>query len=446
MLKSLFKNKNDELLKAAKDGNISTINSLLKKSILSSGKSAADIDCIDSEHNTPLMLAITNKHLDVVGVLLSKEATIKSVNNKGFNPLDLSVNKSKQYETNTKASAMDYDMEQIAELVVNKVENFGEDRSSAACEQYGQAFVNAARNGYDLVVHSLLEKGMDINCVYPPAQAGEYLTNSALTIACQKKRLGVINILLSTNNIEKIDVNYRRGDRNNALDLACFANSNDIVKRLLLTEKCRINEFNNSFSCSPLYIVCGNNNMELINLLLANGANPNIGDQHTKNTCLHLACYNGNLNLVKLLISNNSDFTIYNELGLTPKMVAERRNTLQSRECANYMNKVETLAKVGVLREAPAYRSWDPEDPDILADDPGNFKYVIDPRNGGIRDLRHVEGQLDVDSIEDLYQFMGFNEPYVEPAKGGSKRKSLRRRKGKTLRKKRKTKRRREKK
>lgn len=426
MLKSLslFKNKNDELLKAAKDGEISTINRLLKKSILPGGKSAADIDCIDSENNTPLMLAITNKHLDVVRVLLSKGATIKSVNNKGFNPLALSVNKSKQYETNTKASAMDPDMAEIAELVVEKVENFGEDTSAAACEQYGQAFVNAARNGYDVVVHSLLEKGMDINCVYPPETPGEYSTNSALTFACEKKRFGVINILLSEDNIDKIDVNYRRGDRSNALDLAVMANNNDIVKRLLLTGKCKIDEFNNAFSRSPLYIACSNNNMELINLLLENGANPNIGDQNTKDTCLHIACYNGNLNLVKLLISNNSDFTIYNELGLTPKMVAERRNTLQSRECANYMNKVETLAKVGVLREAPAYLSQDPD----------------------IRDPRHIEGQLDGDSIEDLYQFMGFNERYIDPTKGGSKRKSLRRRKGKTLRKKRKTKRRREKK
>ena len=76
------------LLVAAKNGDSEIIMMLLK--------SSADIECRDSDGNTPLMLASMNERLECVRLLASLGANIDACNKKGMSPLMVAIYKMKK--------------------------------------------------------------------------------------------------------------------------------------------------------------------------------------------------------------------------------------------------------------------------------------------------------------------------------------------------------------
>ncbi|KKP24554.1 MAG: Pfs, NACHT and Ankyrin domain protein [candidate division TM6 bacterium GW2011_GWF2_30_66] len=63
---------------------------------------------------------------------------------------------------------------------------------------------------------------------------------------------------------------------------------------------------------TPLHCACGNNNLELVTLLLANGAKESINkvDKLFGLTPLCCACCNNNLEIVTLLLANGAKESI----------------------------------------------------------------------------------------------------------------------------------------
>ena len=80
----------------------------------------------------------------------------------------------------------------------------------------------------------------------------------------------------------------------------------DLIVKYLIEESKDINKLGLKFT--PLYKAVLSMNMEVIELILRKGANPNISNENdSKNVPLHLACKKQNLKVIKLLIEHRAD-------------------------------------------------------------------------------------------------------------------------------------------
>jgi len=70
-----------------------------------------------------------------------------------------------------------------------------------------------------------------------------------------------------------------------------------------------------------LFIACENEYLEIVKLLIENGADINKSDNYGQ-TPLFIACQNGYLEIVKLLIENGADINKSNNNGKTPLFIA----------------------------------------------------------------------------------------------------------------------------
>ncbi len=94
--------------------------------------------------------------------------------------------------------------------------------------------------------------------------------------------------------------------------------------------------FLNEFGITPLILSCINQDIEIIQFLLDNGADVNlcsneIGrslNKHNKNTALMVACANGNIEIVKLLLSNGADINLTNTKDNTALKIASAQGNI----------------------------------------------------------------------------------------------------------------------
>ena len=109
------------------------------------------------------------------------------------------------------------------------------------------------------------------------------------------------------------DINQTWGDneiiQGNALIWSCFLDDFFLVE--ILIKYIDVNKVENLMLRSPLHFSSINGNIEIINLLLKNGANINIQDNNLE-TALHMACWKGKEDVVRLLIEKKIDINIKN--------------------------------------------------------------------------------------------------------------------------------------
>lgn len=86
---------------------------------------------------------------------------------------------------------------------------------------------------------------------------------------------------------------------------------NDIISKFLIDVIENLNEKSNCFYRYPLTHAVNYQKIDIIDLLLKNNANPNIG------CVLHEACKNQNLKIVKLLVENGADVNLIDNNGQT---------------------------------------------------------------------------------------------------------------------------------
>lgn len=177
------------------------------------------------------------------------------------------------------------------------------------------------------VARALVEAGADIN-----AQDND--GNTPLMYACMKAKEETVLWLLKAG----ADSRLQNNEGKTAVDMAAekgYSRALELMEADTLLQACKINQKRSvqailkrggidvneqDEECgTPLIYACQNNALEIVKMLLDNGANPNIGNQ--KNiTPLHFSAALGAVPIVNLLVKAGADVNCTDNNGITPLM------------------------------------------------------------------------------------------------------------------------------
>ena len=209
--------------------------------------------------------------------------------------------------------------------------------------QSKQVFIKAIQNGEIEKVRNLSKKSPDL--VNEKTEEGI----SVLLLAMYYRKDDIVNVLLSHKTkfdlfeaaaagrldffikkieTEKEEVNQFSVDGFTPLGLACFFGKKEMVKYALEKNANPNLSSRNDFKVAPLHSAVAANEIEIVKLLLKNGANVN-AQQMNGVTALHSAAHIGSLEIVKLLLKNGAEKNAKTSEGKTPLAFAEENGFLK---------------------------------------------------------------------------------------------------------------------
>ncbi|CAH0549306.1 unnamed protein product [Brassicogethes aeneus] len=306
---------------AAATGNVEIAKVLLSKK--------ADIDAQDINGNSPLMFAVSNNHtetakflinqgadvnlrdskdnatalhdaaltenVEIANVLLSKDADIDAQDINGKSPLIFAVSNN---HTET------------AKFLINK----GADVNLRGSKDNATALHDAAATGNVEIAKVLLSKDADID-------AQDINEFSPLMFAVNKNHTETAKFLIN----HGADVNLRSSKYNATALHDAAATGNVEIAKVLLSKKADIDaqDINGN---SPLMFAVNKNHTETAEFLINQGANVNLRGSKDKIMALHVAAATGNVEIVNVLVSNGADIDAQDINGKSPLIYAVRKN------------------------------------------------------------------------------------------------------------------------
>nr|XP_060633243.1 ankyrin repeat and sterile alpha motif domain-containing protein 1B isoform X6 [Anolis sagrei ordinatus] len=285
--------KDQELLEAARTGNVALVEKLLagrKGGLLGSGSGpiplsnllsiwrGPNINCTDTSGYTALHHAALNGHKDVVIKLLQYEASTNVADNKGYFPIHL-----------------------------------------------------AAWKGDVEIVKILIHHGPSHSRVNEQNNENE----TALHCAAQYGHSEVVAVLLD----ELTDPTIRNSKLETPLDLAALYGRLRVVKMI-------INAYPNLMSCNtrkhtPLHLAARNGHKSVVQVLLEAGMD--VSCQTEKGSALHEAALFGKVDVVRILLETGIDANIKDSLGRTVLDILKEHPSQQSLQIAALLQEyVET--------------------------------------------------------------------------------------------------------
>uniref|UniRef100_A0A8D2Q4Q7 Ankyrin repeat and sterile alpha motif domain containing 1B n=1 Tax=Varanus komodoensis TaxID=61221 RepID=A0A8D2Q4Q7_VARKO len=276
--------KDQELLEAARTGNVALVDKLLagrKGGLLGSGSGpiplsnllsiwrGPNINCTDSSGYTALHHAALNGHKDVVIKLLQYEASTNVADNKGYFPIHL-----------------------------------------------------AAWKGDVEIVKILIHHGPSHSRVNEQNNENE----TALHCAAQYGHSEVVAVLLE----ELTDPTIRNNKLETPLDLAALYGRLQVVKMI-------INAYPNLMSCNtrkhtPLHLAARNGHKAVVQVLLEAGMD--VSCQTEKGSALHEAALFGKVDVVRILLETGIDANIKDNIGRTVLDILKEHPSQQSLQIA----------------------------------------------------------------------------------------------------------------
>ncbi|XP_069560534.1 ankyrin repeat and SAM domain-containing protein 1A isoform X9 [Brachyistius frenatus] len=293
--------KEQELLEAARTGNLAAVEKLLSgkrqsaggssgtggsgnsgghgasshplSSLLSSIWRGPNVNCVDSTGYTPLHHAALNGHSDVVEALLRNEALTNIADNKGCYPLHLAAWKGDEH---------------IVKLLIHQGPSHPKLNEQSCVDpkefkRWGpfDPYINAKNNDNETPLHC----------------------------AAQYGHSQVVRLLLE----ELTDPTMRNNKFETPLDLAALYGRLEVVKLLLIAHP-------NLLSCNtkkhtPLHLASRNGHLSVVEVLLDAGMDINYETE--KGSALHEAALFGKADVVQKLLSAGIDVNIVNQKGLT---------------------------------------------------------------------------------------------------------------------------------
>ncbi len=256
-LKTYCRNMSYEtLIQACKDGELAKVTQAVTD--------GADLNKKNPDNQTPLYIAVANKHKPIVEYLLSKGANISEKNG--------------EYGSSALHKACASGALDIAKVLVNA----GADVNLKSDEGY-TPLSNAVSNNKQITVKYLISNGANIG------EKNGKLGVSVLHKACMNGNLEIAKILVDAG----ADVNFKSDE-----------------------------------GFTPLYVAVQKNHISIVEYLLTKGVSIDEKNGKKLSTALSKACSDGLLNIVKMLVNAGANIHIKNALGKTPIMIASLYNHL----------------------------------------------------------------------------------------------------------------------
>lgn len=301
------KGKDDDLIYAAKKGNINEVIKLLN--------SGVNVNCKDKMGNTPLRKACKKGYIEIVKLLIEKGAKVNY------------TDKYRQ-ETALLKACKKADVE-IIKLLVEKgadVEDLTSDKTNS--------LILASKHGNLEIVKLLIEKGVNVNHANRDKK-------TALNEACVNGHTEIVKLLIEAG----ANVNYIDKYKNIPLITACQKGYVEIVK-LLIENGADINYTGKDIynmvgsELTPLIICCKKDNIEIVKLLIEKGAdiNKKVGKYSTP-------FLNAKLQMKKLLINEGVQINKDNEnaIKIIEEMLFENIKENKIDGFLNLINKFKNL-------------------------------------------------------------------------------------------------------
>ena len=258
------------------------------------GNKQLDINKARESGATPFYIACQEGHKEIVELLLG---------NKKLEP-----NKAKLSGTTPFYIACQEGHKEIVELLLDKVDISMPNKNGTT------PFYIACEYGHKVIVELLLDK-VDINKARESGATPFY-------IACQEGHKEIVELLLGN---EKLDIDKARKSGATAFYIACQKGHTEIA-RMLIKKGININAVGIT-GHTPLQVAClttaNNNNEELFELLLKNGASLDHKNDASQ-TALEIAKEKKNTAAIKVIskfLKNKK--SLYNAPSSTPKLLAE---------------------------------------------------------------------------------------------------------------------------
>ena len=292
------------LMAAAQYGHLSVVNTLI------TAGASVQSTCFDG--TSPLFLACSHGHLDVVNALLHHNVDIQTAYIANgvdalmaaaegdhvdvvallVNTLGMDVNARCNFHGYSPLMlACDYGNIRSAQFLIEH----DADIEATRMHDNATSLIMASRRGHTEVVRLLLENGANVHATCSGDGDNSLLSSTG-------RSLYVMRLLIK----HGANVNYARaGDGSTALSLACKYDEPDEVKLLIEANAdvniARIN------GLSPLMIASSHSCIDVVNLLLENGADVTAVQQDTGETALTLACAKRRREIVYKLIACGAD-------------------------------------------------------------------------------------------------------------------------------------------
>jgi len=184
---------------------------------------------------------------------------------------------------------------------------------AAANEQ----LVEAVRSNDPAVVAELLDAGADPNAV-------DSRGNAALALAAMSGKLEIARLLLDAGaDVDGTKIDDSTEELTSALYQAVYMQHNDVAE-LLIANGADVNwlwDNKKETWGTPLHAAAWFNNVEMVQRLIDNGADPDLLSKYSRGTTpLHWAVWNQSEEVARMLLDNGAEVDLATDLGVTPLM------------------------------------------------------------------------------------------------------------------------------